>query len=30
MRHKAVYCMMEEKQLKHYRFFTGSAHFRSI
>jgi len=22
MRHKAVYCMMEEKQLKHYRFFT--------
>jgi len=22
MSHKAVYCMMEEKQLKHYRFFT--------
>ena len=22
MPHKAVYCMMEEKQLKHYRFFT--------
>jgi 1-acyl-sn-glycerol-3-phosphate acyltransferase len=22
MRHKAVYCMMDEKQLKHYRFFT--------
>ena len=22
MRHKSVYCMMEEKQLKHYRFFT--------
>ena len=22
MRQKAVYCMMEEKQLKHYRFFT--------
>ena len=22
MRHKAVYCMMEEKQLKYYRFFT--------
>ncbi len=22
MRHKAVFCMMEEKQLKHYRFFT--------
>jgi 1-acyl-sn-glycerol-3-phosphate acyltransferase len=22
MKHKAVYCMMEEKQLKHYRFFT--------
>jgi chlorobactene lauroyltransferase len=22
MRHKACYCMMEEKQLKHYRFFT--------
>ncbi len=22
MPHKAIYCMMEEKQLKHYRFFT--------
>ncbi|MEI9998079.1 MAG: lysophospholipid acyltransferase family protein [Verrucomicrobiota bacterium] len=22
MKHKAVYCMMEERQLKHYRFFT--------
>jgi chlorobactene lauroyltransferase len=22
MTHKSVYCMMEEKQLKHYRFFT--------
>ncbi len=22
MTHKAAYCMMEEKQLKHYRFFT--------
>jgi len=22
LRHKACYCMMEEKQLKHYRFFT--------
>jgi 1-acyl-sn-glycerol-3-phosphate acyltransferase len=22
MPHKAAYCMMEEKQLKHYRFFT--------
>jgi 1-acyl-sn-glycerol-3-phosphate acyltransferase len=22
MRHKAGYCMMEEKQIKHYRFFT--------
>jgi 1-acyl-sn-glycerol-3-phosphate acyltransferase len=22
MSHKATYCMMEEKQLKHYRFFT--------
>ena len=22
MPHKSVYCMMEEKQLKHYRFFT--------
>ena len=22
MKHKAVYCMMEEKQLKYYRFFT--------
>ena len=22
MRHKAVYCMMEEQQLKYYRFFT--------
>jgi 1-acyl-sn-glycerol-3-phosphate acyltransferase len=27
MRHKAAYCMMEEKQLKHYRFFTWMGAF---